>query len=116
MSDEIDLGFGYSYRTFTCEGNDDEPIGVIVTGPAAPQCKFQKPGQNPASPGRCAGGCHFENAPVNFLRKSDGSLRPTWKVVSKNPLSMTPSIKCGCDGQHGYITEGRWINAGGIVA
>lgn len=116
MSDgEIDLGSGYTYRTFTCEGNDDEPIGLIITGPAPPQCPYRNTSATDAGPNRCGGGLHFENSPERFVRKPDGTMRPRWKVVSKNPLSLQPSIKCKCEGQHGYITNGRYVNAGGII-
>jgi hypothetical protein len=106
--DSQDIGSGYSIRFFTCEELGDEPIGLIVTGPAAPQCKWP-------SDGRCGGSVHFQNAPGKYRRKPDGSFRPAWTVVSQNPLTLKPSIQCACQGQHGHIKNGRYENAGGIV-
>lgn len=34
----------------------------------------------------------------------------TWDVQSWDPLTISPSILCGC-GDHGYIREGRWVRA-----
>ena len=31
-----------------------------------------------------------------------------WTLVSRSPLTVKPSILCSC-GDHGYITEGKWI-------
>lgn len=33
-----------------------------------------------------------------------------WTVESLDPLTLSPSILCGC-GDHGYIREGRWVPA-----
>lgn len=33
-----------------------------------------------------------------------------WKVVSTDPLTVTPSILCGSCGCHGFITAGKWIS------
>jgi hypothetical protein len=35
-----------------------------------------------------------------------------WTVVSFDPLTITPSVLCRTCGDHGYITEGRWVAAG----
>lgn len=34
-----------------------------------------------------------------------------WKVVSMDPLTLTPSIQhnCGCPLSHGFITDGKWV-------
>lgn len=34
--------------------------------------------------------------------------RPRWKVLSWEPLTLSPSIDCGCC--HGYIRDGKWVN------
>lgn len=34
-----------------------------------------------------------------------------WTVVSFEPLTITPSILCRICGHHGWITDGRWVNA-----
>lgn len=34
-----------------------------------------------------------------------------WTLVSTDPLTVTPSIRCvECD-THGFITDGRWVPA-----
>lgn len=35
----------------------------------------------------------------------------TWEVVSWEPLTLTPSIACRTCGDHGHITEGKWVRA-----
>jgi hypothetical protein len=34
-----------------------------------------------------------------------------WQVISREPLSLTPSILCRACGNHGNITNGRWVKA-----
>ena len=31
-----------------------------------------------------------------------------WTVVSWEPLTIVPSVLCGC-GDHGYVTQGAWV-------
>ncbi len=35
----------------------------------------------------------------------------TWDVQSKDPLTLTPSILCRACGDHGFITNGKWVRA-----
>lgn len=47
--------------------------------------------------------------------RPDGTKGPEWQVNSLDPLDLSPSIHChpdsgGC-GSHGYIREGRWVDA-----
>jgi hypothetical protein len=37
--------------------------------------------------------------------------KPTWQVQSWEPLTVTPSVLCRLCGDHGWITEGRWVRA-----
>ena len=32
-----------------------------------------------------------------------------WTLVSKDPLTITPSIMCGSCGLHGFFTNGQWV-------
>lgn len=34
----------------------------------------------------------------------------TWDVDSLEPLTLSPSVACGC-GVHGFIRSGRWVDA-----
>lgn len=36
---------------------------------------------------------------------------PIWKVESFEPLTLSPSVQCPRCGSHGFIQEGRWVNA-----
>lgn len=108
----LDLGAGYSCHSYTEKGVDG-PTGLIVTGPRSSVC----PMWDHDDPTKCSGGMAFECSPI---AQREG--RPRWKVLSLDPLTLNPSIRCKCDvdhpglGQHGYITNGVWVNAGGIVA
>jgi uncharacterized protein DUF6527 len=33
-----------------------------------------------------------------------------WQVVTWEPLTLTPSIRCHC-GDHGFIQQGKWVPA-----
>jgi hypothetical protein len=33
-----------------------------------------------------------------------------WQLVSKEPLTLSPSFLCHC-GHHGFIRDGKWISA-----
>jgi hypothetical protein len=34
-----------------------------------------------------------------------------WRVVSKEPLTISPSLLCRRCGHHGFIRAGRWVPA-----
>lgn len=34
-----------------------------------------------------------------------------WDVIQDEPLTLTPSILCRGCGDHGFVTNGRWIKA-----
>ncbi len=34
-----------------------------------------------------------------------------WTVVTKEPLTISPSILCGECGVHGFIRDGKWVPA-----
>jgi hypothetical protein len=33
--------------------------------------------------------------------------KSTWRVLSEEPLTLSPSLLCGC-GHHGFIRDGHW--------
>jgi len=35
----------------------------------------------------------------------------SWEVVQESPLTLSPSIDCSVCPAHGYIREGRWVDA-----
>jgi len=36
---------------------------------------------------------------------------PVWTVEQAEPLTLAPSILCGACGRHGFIRQGRWVDA-----
>jgi hypothetical protein len=34
-----------------------------------------------------------------------------WNVTQREPLTLSPSLLCRACGDHGFITNGRWIKA-----
>lgn len=34
-----------------------------------------------------------------------------WDVVQREPLTLTPSLACRVCGDHGHVTNGRWVPA-----
>ena len=38
-------------------------------------------------------------------------LRVKWTVEKWEPLSLSPSLLCGCKQDHGFIREGKWVRA-----
>lgn len=105
MSENIAVGEGFYYR-FVTEENAIELMGkthtgLILVGPAAPECKHKKQNDGPW----CGGGINFNNS-----RVAEKEGRPMWTVKSWEPLTITPSIACDCAGQHGFITDGRYVS------
>lgn len=37
--------------------------------------------------------------------------QPHWTVNSWEPLDISPSVACGSCGCHGFIREGKWVDA-----
>src|SRR4051794_30580021 len=100
MPEQYDLGEGFSFSFFS-ERDSEEHTGLIISGPAAPQCKYQTQFNNR----ECCGGIHFENSQ---LAKKEN--RPMWKVEDSSieNLTLSPSIQCSCKGQHGFIRNGKY--------
>jgi hypothetical protein len=76
---------------------DDNWIGILEWH----ECEAA---QNSSDAGLSAGGVNFENAP-------QGVKGPRWQLAREDPLTITPSIRCGTCGLHGFITDGRWVPA-----
>jgi hypothetical protein len=58
----------------------------------------------------CNGWVPFEGSA--WARQFDGvpDFRD-WCVVQREPLTLTPSIKCRACGSHGHIVDGMWVPA-----
>ena len=40
-----------------------------------------------------------------------GQNQPQWQLVSREPLTISPSVLCNICGDHGFIRDGKWIVA-----
>jgi hypothetical protein len=62
-----------------------------------------------AGPGMCGGGVMFDLPGVREAFPH----RALWTVQSWEPLTLSPSIACGCKGctHHGYVRDGVWVPA-----
>ena len=45
---------------------------------------------------------------VDFKNRTPDSDHGTWIVVSEEPLTLSPSIRCRTCDEHGWIEGGRW--------
>jgi len=55
--------------------------------------------EDSATPGWCVGGFQWK-----------GETGPLWTLESMEPLTLSPSILCGC-GHHGFVRNGKWVGA-----
>ena len=56
----------------------------------------------------CKGFIDFEGSA--WVKSFDGLVKG-WTVVQREPLTLTPSLECRVCGDHGFITNGRWVKA-----
>lgn len=80
----LDLGSGLTAELRLLDG---ELMGVELIHKAA-------------SGGKCSGGAWL---PVTGPDR--------WELVSRDPLTLSPSILCRGCGLHGFIREGKWVPA-----
>jgi hypothetical protein len=52
-------------------------------------------------------GCSRES----YLPISDSPATPSWSIQNYSPLTLAPSCLCRACNWHGYLTNGRWIEA-----
>lgn len=98
----IDIGSGVQIR-YTSWG-PHEKVGLIEYHPCAGGgCRG---GNLPDSSTLCGGGVLFDLPGVREAFPE----RTLWQVQSLEPLTISPSLQCGCKGctHHGYIVDGRW--------
>jgi hypothetical protein len=104
--DEIDLGLGHGLRFVGWHPDralnpqyadlpDCDLVGLVVSHPR---------GDDPSR--RCVSGIQFDDAPAHIV---DG--RPTWRLETRDPLTVWPSLLCRICGDHGFIRGGRWVVA-----
>jgi hypothetical protein len=93
----IELGSDHWMQWFVPYAEPEVLSGVIVWHPARPEdtrCAEQHDGW-------CGGAVPFD-IPAN-----QGWDRDKWRVLSLDPLTLSPSLACHC-GDHGFIVGGRW--------
>lgn len=54
----------------------------------------------------CTGHPGFDEVPCGIPLGGNG-----WTLVSKEPLTISPSLLCRGCGTHGFITNGQWVPA-----
>ncbi len=58
----------------------------------------------------CSGFISFRNGA--WAKEFEGNPdHQSWEVQSWEPLTITPSLLCRVCGDHGFITNGRWVKA-----
>lgn len=95
---EHDLGKGFTLSEYLDASG--QLIGYFVTGPAAPACAS-------AYEGRCGGLCAVRE---HVVRHGDFERRySVWQSSGDWPnITLSPSVACGCGGQHSFVVDGRW--------
>lgn len=84
--DRLDLGRGHFFEAVL--GTDDQLVGWLHT----------HPDQRSAEGMLCQSFC--------AVRPLNGT--PVHQIISVDPLTLTPSLKCRMCGAHGHVTNGRW--------
>lgn len=60
----------------------------------------------------CVGYCLIDVPAANeWAAAYVGGQTRRWQVVSRSPLTLTPSLACKVCPSHGFITNGRWVVA-----
>ncbi len=78
--------------TWTYTKGESEPSGGLHW-----HRKQKVPGELSATPGWCVGGITF---------RGNG-----WTLESKEPLTISASLLCRSCSHHGFIREGKWVQA-----
>lgn len=92
--DAIDIGLGHWIRRVEWEGE-----------PAAIDDFHLRPDGSV-----CSGFIPFRGTAYSKLFEGSPNYQ-AWDVLSAEPLTLSPSLLCRVCGDHGYITNGRWVKA-----
>ena len=99
MAELLDLGNGHRLR-FVEDGRGSR-IGAIHEHPY-PTGTYRH--------GYCAGMVWFD-VPATYVVEQRDRVHAKWQIIQESPLTLTPSIRCGDCGLHGFVRDGKWVNA-----
>lgn len=101
MSDTqpVDIGHGLTAALRLAEGlkehlgiEDGVPVGVLLTHPCAARDGAVVQDFIPVGP---------------YPHPGEGP----WRLSSRDPVTLTPSVSYTCCGLHGFVTGGKWVPA-----
>ena len=104
---DLNLGHDHTLSWLIAGRGSDERVGAVIGHPA--------PGKTET--GYCEGFVSW--APTTWERENPDKLsdaernRPRWTLhgAADAHLTLTPSVLCATCGDHGFVTDGRWIPA-----
>lgn len=99
-----DAGHGVTIALRLAEGlkaplgiEDGVPVGVLIKH----ECAARK------ATGNAGGGIVEDFIPVH----PDAAARSPWVLESRDPITISPSVKFTCCGLHGFVRGGKWVPA-----
>lgn len=106
----LDFGSGVTGR-FTCWEPDRELNPQYTDTPDVEHWGLIWTHTRPDGNGTCSSALTFDGD----VQRQVSPEAPRWQIESWEPLTLSPSILCtvskgGC-GRHGFIREGRWVDA-----
>lgn len=94
MSNLIDIGHGHAIQFVSFDGDEHAAINDYLHRKDGTPCSGFIP---------FAGHKWEEAFPQSAIE--------VWDVQSLDPLTITPSVLCRTCGDHGHITNGKWVPA-----
>lgn len=92
--ENVDIGEGHSLQFLSYQGSPRVAVNIF---------HMNSKGEP------CAGFAPFANRA--WANSFEPGAIATWDVQNDDPLTITPSILCRACGDHGYVTNGRWVKA-----
>lgn len=91
----IDIGHGHTMEYFSIPYLGVEKAGVMVHHPSKRDGSL------------CGSAIYFDLPETREYNDK----RAVWQVQSWEPLTVKPSLLCLTCGNHGFVTNGRWVPA-----
>lgn len=109
MRDILDLGHGHTFMWVQWDPDLDLNPQYTHLADRLPVKHFMAVVSHTASDGTaCESAVTID---TDIAREAGYGDRALWQLQSEDPLTITPSLLCGRCGDHGFITEGRWMPA-----